>query len=134
MSTITDIEGIGDVYAVKLRAAGVRTTDALLERGCTPQGRRELAAMTGFSEQTILEWVNRADIFRIRGIGSQYSDLLEAAGVDTVRELAMRDAESLIATLAKVNAEKNKVNKFPSLAQVKNWIQIAKTLPRGVEY
>ena len=134
MSTITDIEGIGEVYAVKLRAAGVRTTDALLERGRTPQGRRELAAMTGFSEKTILEWVNRADMFRVRGIGSQYSDLLEAAGVDTVRELAMRKAEALMETLAKVNAEKNKVNKLPSLSQVKNWIQIAKSLPKGVEY
>jgi len=134
MSTITDIEGIGEAYAVKLRAAGVRTTDALLERGRKPQGRRELAAMTGFSEKTILEWVNRADMFRIRGIGSQYSDLLEAAGVDTVRELAMRKAETLTETLAKVNAEKNKVNKLPNLSQVKNWIQIAKSLPKGVEY
>jgi predicted flap endonuclease-1-like 5' DNA nuclease len=134
MSTITDIEGIGEVYAVKLRAAGVRSTNALLERGRTPKERKELAAMTGFSEQTILEWVNRADLFRIRGVGGQYSDLLEAAGVDTVRELSKRNAESLTEALAKVNAEKNKVNKLPSLTQVKNWIQIAKSLPTGVEY
>jgi RNA 3'-terminal phosphate cyclase len=111
MSTITDIEGIGEVYAVKLRAAGVRTTDALLERGRTPKGRGELATMTGFSEQTILEWVNRADMFRIRGIGSQYSDLLETAGVDTVRELAMRKAETLMETLAKATEKNN--NKLP---------------------
>jgi len=90
--------------------------------------------MTGFSEKTILEWVNRADMFRIRGIGSQYSDLLETAGVDTVRELAMRKAETLMETLAKANAGKNKVNKLPSLSQVKSWIQIAKALPKGVEY
>jgi predicted flap endonuclease-1-like 5' DNA nuclease len=122
------------VYAVKLGNAGVRSTEALLERGAKPKGRKELAAVTGFSEQTILEWVNRADLFRVRGIGSQYSDLLEAAGVDTVRELAGRKAESLIEALAKVNAEKNKVNKLPSLSQIKSWIQIAKALPRGVEY
>lgn len=134
MSTITVIEGIGEAYAVKLRAAGVRTTEALLERGRSPQGRKELAKMTGFSEKIILEWVNRADMFRIRGIGSQYSDLLEAAGVDTVHELAMRKAETLTETITKVNAEKNKVNKLPSLRRVKNWIQIAKALPKGVEY
>lgn len=134
MATITDIEGIGEVYAVKLRTAGVRTTGALLERGGTPKGRKGLAEMTGFSEQTILEWVNRADLFRVRGIGSQYSDLLEAAGVDTVRELAVRKAESLLENLTKVNTEKNKVNKLPTLSQVKSWIQIAKTLPKGVKY
>jgi predicted flap endonuclease-1-like 5' DNA nuclease len=134
MSTITDIEGIGEAYAVKLRAAGVRTTEALLERGGKPKGRKELAEMTGFSEQTILEWVNRADLFRVRGLGSQYTDLLEAAGVDTVRELANRKAETLTAALAKVNAEKNKVNKLPSVTQVQSWIHFAKTLPKGVEY
>lgn len=134
MATITDIEGIGEVYAVKLRTVGVRTTEALLERGGTPKGRKGLAEMTGFSEQTILEWVNRADLFRVRGIGSQYSDLLEAAGVDTVRELAVRKAESLLENLTKVNTEKNKVNKLPTLSQVKSWIQIAKTLPKGVKY
>lgn len=134
MATITDIEGIGEVYAVKLRTAGVRTTGALLERGGTPKGRKGLAEMTGFSEQTILEWVNRADLFRVRGIGSQYSDLLEAAGVDTVRELAVRKAESLLENLTKVNTEKNKVNKLPTLSQVKSWIQIAKILPKGVKY
>ena len=134
MATITDIEGIGEVYAVKLRTAGVRTTGALLERGGTPKGRKELAEMTGFSEQTILEWVNRADLFRVRGIGSQYSDLLEAAGVDTVRELAVRKAESLLENLTKVNTEKNKVNKLPTLSQVKSWIQTAKTLSKGVKY
>ena len=134
MSTITDIEGIGEAYAVKLRAAGVRTTEALLERGGKPKGRKELAEMTGFSEQTILEWVNRADLFRVRGLGSQYTDLLEAAGVDTVRELANRNADALTAALAKVNAQKNKVNKLPSVTQVQSWIQFAKGLPKGVEY
>jgi len=90
--------------------------------------------MTGFSEKMILEWVNRADMFRVRGIGSQYSDLLEAAGVDTVRELAMRKADVLLETLAKVNVEKNKVNKLPGLNKVKGWIQLAKSLRQGIEY
>lgn len=90
--------------------------------------------MTGFSEKVILEWVNRADMFRVRGIGSQYSDLLEAAGVDTVRELATRKAETLMESLAKANIEKNKVNKLPGLSRVKGWIQTAKTLRKGVEY
>jgi predicted flap endonuclease-1-like 5' DNA nuclease len=134
MPTIADIEGIGEVSAVKLRSAGVYTTAALLERGRTQQGRRELAKMTGFSEKVILEWVNRADMFRIRGIGAQYSDLLEAAGIDTVRELATRKADALTEILKKVNAEKNKVNKLPGLNKVKDWIRIAKSLPRGVEY
>ena len=134
MPTITAIEGIGEAVAVKFRAAGVRTTEALLERGGTPQGRKELAKMTGFSEKVILEWVNRADMFRVRGIGSQYSDLLEAAGVDTVRELATRKADALLESLAKVNAAKNKVNKIPGLNRVKGWIQNAKSLKRGVEY
>jgi predicted flap endonuclease-1-like 5' DNA nuclease len=134
MSTITKIEGIGEAYAVKLRAAGIHTTDALLERGRKPLGRKELAKVTGFKEATILEWVNRADMFRVRGIGAQYSDLLEAAGVDTVRELAKRKAEALLETLAQVNVKKNKVNQLPGLNQVKSWIEIAKTLPKGVDY
>ncbi len=134
MSNMDEIEGIGEAYAVRLRAAGVRTTHGLLARCRTPQGRKELAEVTGFSERTILEWVNRADMFRVRGIGSQYSDLLEAAGVDTARELAGRNPEVLLETLAKVNGEKNKVNKLPGLRQVKLWIETAKTLPRGVEY
>jgi predicted flap endonuclease-1-like 5' DNA nuclease len=134
MATIIAIEGIGEAYAVKLRAAGVRTTEKLLKKGVNPQGRKELAANTGFSEQTILEWVNRADLFRIRGIGGQYSDLLEAAGVDTVRELANRNPEALLETLKKINAEKNKVNKLPGLKMVKSWVENAKSLPRGVEY
>jgi predicted flap endonuclease-1-like 5' DNA nuclease len=134
MTTIKDIEGIGDVYADKLRQAGVKTVEALLEKGATPKGRKELAAETGFSEQTILEWVNRADMFRVPGIGSQYSDLLEAAGVDTVRELAKRKAENLFETMKKVNDEKNKVNRLPSVSQIQNWIDAAKSLPKGITY
>ena len=134
MATIAGIEGIGAVNAGKLHKAGVRTTKALLERGRTPKGRKELAEQIGASEKTILEWVNRADMFRVSGIGTQYSDLLEAAGVDTVRELAMRNAEALYASLAEVNAAKNKVNKLPGVNQVKEWIKTAKSLSRGIEY
>ena len=134
MTTITEIEGIGDVFAKKLRAAGIFTTEALLEKGATPKGRKELAEAAGFSEQVILEWVNRADLFRVPGIGAQYSDLLEAAGVDTVRELAQRRPEALAETLAKVNVEKNKVNKLPGLSVIQKWVEAAKTLPKGIQY
>ena len=134
MSTIASIEGIGEKYAIKLRTAGIRTTEALLKVGSSRKGRIELAAKTGFSPQTILEWVNRADMFRVPGIGSQYSDLLESSGVDTVRELAGRNADVLFATITKANEEKNKVNRLPTLKQVKKWIQLAKSRPKRIEY
>lgn len=134
MPTITDIEGIGETIAAKLRAAGVRTTEALLEKGRTPKGRKALAEETGLSEHNILEWVNRADLYRVPGIGAQYSDLLEAAGVDTVRELSKRKPEALLAALMNVNAEKNKVNQMPGLSQVQKWIEAAKALPKTISY
>jgi len=134
MPTITDIEGIGAAYAAKLRKADVRTTEALLKKGGTKKGRKELAGMTGFSTKMILEWVNRADLFRVKGIGEQYSDLLEAAGVDTVVELAKRKPESLLEKLIKVNIKKNLVNQAPGLSQVKAWVKHAKSLKRAVEY
>lgn len=134
MPTITDIEGIGAAYAAKLRKADVRTTEALLKKGGTKKGRKELAGVTGFSTKMILEWVNRADLFRVKGIGEQYSDLLEAAGVDTVIELAKRKPESLLETLIKVNIKKNLVNQAPGLSQVKAWVKHAKSLKRAVEY
>ena len=134
MPTITDIEGIGEAYAVKLRQAGIRTTEHLLEKGGKVKGRQELAKVTGFSTKTILEWVNRADLYRVAGIGAQYSDLLEAAGVDTVRELANRKPEALLEALAKVNAKKNLVNLLPGLNRVQDWVKQAKSLKRAVEY
>ena len=134
MATITDIEGIGEVYANKFREAGVRTTEALLQKGATVKGRKELAKETGFTTKMILEWVNRADLYRVNGIGSQYADLLEAAGVDTVRELAIRKADTLMETLARVNAKKNKVNQLPGAKQVADWVKKAKSLKKVVEY
>ena len=136
MATIADIEGIGAANAAKLRKAGVRSTGELLKRGGTKKGRQELAKETGFSAKVILEWVNRADLFRVKGIGSQYSDLLEAAGVDTVMELATRKPESLLEALAKANEKGKKriVRQLPGLGNVKAWVKNAKSLKRAVEY
>ena len=131
---IVDIEGIGPVYAAKLNELGIRTTDALLDKGCGPEERKQLAASAGISESLILEWVNLSDLYRIKGVGSEYSDLLEEAGVDTVVELATRVPENLLDKMAVVNKEKNLVNKMPGLNQVKKWIAQAKKMPRVVTY
>jgi predicted flap endonuclease-1-like 5' DNA nuclease len=134
MPTLVEIEGIGPANAAKLQEAGVRGTNGLLEMGGSRKGRQELAKATGFSSQTILKWVNRADLFRIKGIATQYSDLLEAAGVDTVVELAQRKPEALFETMATVNVKKNLVNQLPALSLVKDWVKQAKSLKRVVEY
>lgn len=134
MAKLEDVEGIGPVYAAKLAKAGVRSTQALLEKGATPQGRRAMAEQSGISEELILEWVNHVDLYRIKGVGSEYSDLLEAAGVDTVVELAQRKPENLYETLLKVNEEKKLVRRTPTLDQVRDWVNQAKTLPRMVHY
>jgi predicted flap endonuclease-1-like 5' DNA nuclease len=134
MTNLLEIEGIGDVYARKLQAAGIQTVEALLEHGATPQGRQELAEVTGLGNARILEWVNHADLFRIKGVGEEYSDLLEAAGVDTVPELAQRNPENLFAKLQEVNAEKKIVRRVPPLASVQSWIEQAKELPRVIQY
>ncbi|MDD2921410.1 MAG: DUF4332 domain-containing protein [Anaerolineales bacterium] len=134
MPTIIDIEGIGEAYAAKLRAAKVLTTETLLKIGAKPQGRKELAKEIGVAPKQILEWVNRADLYRVSGIGAQYSDLLEAAGVDTVMELKNRKAPALLAAMTAANQKKNLVNKMPGLSQVENWIKAAKSLKRAIEY
>ena len=131
---IQDIEGIGPVYAEKLASIGITTVDALLEQGGTPQGRKSIAERLDISPRLVLEWVNHADLYRIKGIGSEYADLLEAAGVDTVMELARRNPESLHRKLLEVNAEKKLVRRVPSLKQVQDWIEQAKSLPRKVSY
>ena len=131
---VIDIEGIGPAYAAKLHAVGVRTTEALLKAGCGPQERKQLAAAAGVSENLVLEWVNRADLLRVKGVGGQYSDLLENAGVDTVVELSKRVPENLLAKLLEVNNEKHFVRKVPGLKQVENWIAQAKKLPRVLTY
>ncbi len=134
MAPISKIEGIGDVYAQKLKELGINTVEALLERGATRQGRAEIAEKTGISPKLILEWVNHADLFRIKGIGEEYADLLEAAGVDTVVELAQRNPEHLYQKLVEVNKEKRLVRRLPTEAQVRSWVEQAKALPRVVEY
>ena len=134
MTTLVEIEGIGPANAAKLNKAGVRGVNGLLKMGGTKKGRQELSKATGFAPKVILAWVNRADLFRVKGVGTQYSDLLEAAGVDTAMELANRKPETLLETMAKVNAKKNLVNKLPALSLVKNWVKNAKTLKRAVEY
>jgi predicted flap endonuclease-1-like 5' DNA nuclease len=134
MAKLTVVEGIGDVYAEKLKAAGIQTTEALLEAGKTPKGRKDLAAKAGIGDVLILKWINRVDLFRIKGISEEYADLLEAAGVDTVPDLATRNAENLFAKLGEINAKKKLVRKMPGQSQVTDWIAQAKALPRIVNY
>jgi predicted flap endonuclease-1-like 5' DNA nuclease len=134
MASLVKIEGVGSEYARKMKMLGISTTQALLERGASPQGRQEVAEMSGISEKLILEWVNRADLFRVKGVGEEYSDLLENAGVDTVVELAQRNAASLFEKMVAVNQQKKLVRKLPTQAQVAGWISQAKRLPRAVNY
>lgn len=132
--TNQNIEGIGPVTGTKFMNAGVKDTDTLLEKGCTQPGRKALAAATGLSEAVILKFVNMADLYRVKGIGSEYSELLEAAGVDTVPELATRNCANLCAKMAEVNAAKNLVRALPAEKTVEGWIAHAKELGRKVEH
>jgi predicted flap endonuclease-1-like 5' DNA nuclease len=134
MTKLTQVEGIGGTYAEKLAEIGIETTEAFLEKGATPEGRSEIAEKSGISGKLILKWLNRADLFRIKGIGEEYADLLEVAGVDTVPALAQRNAENLYHKLVEVNETKKLVRKVPSLAQVNGWVEQAKELPRVLTY
>lgn len=134
MAKLEVIEGIGATYAQQLRDAGVGSVEALLETGATPEGRKELEEATGIGGEFILDWVNRADLMRIRGVGEEYSDLLERAGVDTVPELAQRNAGNLHKKMMDVNAEEELVRRPPTETMVEEWVKQAKTLPRAVFY
>lgn len=134
MAKIIEIEGIGEAMAEKLTAAGITTTEGLLDACATAASRKELAAKTGLDASQLLGWANRADLFRVKGIGTQYSDLLEAAGVDTVPELAQRNADNLHAKMAEVNAEKKLVRQLPTLRSVQEWVAQAKEMPRMIGY
>ena len=134
MAKLAEIEGIGSVYAAKLNAAGVSTIEALLKSGATPQGRQTLAERSGISRTLILEWVNLADLFRIKGVAEEYSDLLEEAGVDTVRELAQRNPKNLYQAMVDTNEAKKLVRRLPTEGQVADWVAQAKKLPRVVKY
>lgn len=134
MTKIVDIEGIGETYAEKLKEAGVHTVEGLLKNCCGKPARVKLAEATGISEKLILEWVNRADLARIKGVSTQYADLLECSGVDSVPELKMRNAENLHAKMKEVNAEKNLVRQLPGLSQVESWVEQAKTIEKVVTH
>lgn len=134
MAKLSDIEGIGETYASKLEAAGISSQENLLKICCEKKGRKEIAEKSGVSEKLILNWVNRADLSRIKGVSTQYADLLECAGVDTVPELAQRNAENLTAKMAEVNEEKNLVRKIPTESQVQDWVAQAKELPRVITH
>ena len=134
MTKLTEIEGVGPVYASKLQKAGITTIEALLEAGATPQGRKELEDKTEIGHKLIIEWVNLADLMRIKGVGEEYADLLEEAGVDTVKELRNRNPENLYKALLATNEAKNLVRQVPGLEQVKGWIEQAKILPPKVTY
>lgn len=134
MAKIIDIEGIGPVNAGKLSEAGITTTGQLLKTAAAAAGRGDLSTKTGISTRQLLEWVNRADLFRVKGVGTQYSDLLEAAGVDSPTELATRNAENLQAKMAEVNATKKLVRQVPSVKQVEAIIASAKGLSKVVTH
>ena len=134
MADIITIEGIGEAYRAKLEALSITTTEKLLEKGASAKGRQELEEQTGISGALILKWVNRADLYRIKGVSEEYSDLLEAAGVDTVPELAQRNPDNLYQALVEVNAEKKLVRRMPGHDQVAGWVAQAKDLPRVMTY
>jgi ribosomal protein L31 len=131
---LIDIEGIGEVYARKLKDAGVPTPEVLLQKGATPKGRQEIAEKSGITGKLVLEWVNHVDLLRVKGISTDWADLLEAAGVDSVPELAQRVPENLLNKLIEVNQQKNLTRQLPTLAQVEGWTEQAKGLPRVVTY
>jgi predicted flap endonuclease-1-like 5' DNA nuclease len=131
---LESIEGIGPAYASELKKGGVESISSLLKHGATRKGREEIAQTTGLSDVRILSWVNRADLYRVKGVGGQYSDLLENAGVDTVMELAQRNPKNLHETLLETNERCHLVRKVPTERQVKAWIKSARSLKRVVEY
>ncbi len=134
MTKLITIEGIGEAYEAKLNEVGIVTVEDLLKQCATPKGRAELEEKTGIRHDLILEWTNRADLFRVKGVGEEYSDLLEATGVDTVAELAQRNPENLYKAMVAKNAEKSLVRRMPSQQQVADWVASAKSLPRVVTY
>lgn len=135
MTHITEVEGIGAVYGEKLIKEGVDTAEVLLKKGATPKGRARLSKKTGISEKMLLQWINHVDLFRIKGIGEEYADLLEVAGVDTVPELARRIPENLHAKLVAVKDEKKwLVRRLPSLDDVREWVEQARRLRRVIKY
>jgi len=134
MAKVADIKDIGPNYAEKLHLAGILTTQALLKKGATAKGRQEIAEKTALSENQILAWVNHVDLFRIKGVGLEYADLLELVGVDAVAELGQQSPEELHEAIVSKNIRKKLVRQLPNKEQVKNWVTQAKKLPRIISY
>lgn len=132
--SIEEVEGIGPEYGQKLRDADIQTTEDLLRRCGDKKGREGVATETGISEKHILEWVNLSDLMRINGVGEEFADLLEEAGVDTVKELATRNAENLAAAMAETNEKKNLTDRVPSAETVQKWIDEAGTMDPAVSH
>ncbi|MDP3425646.1 MAG: DUF4332 domain-containing protein [Burkholderiaceae bacterium] len=131
---IEDVEGIGPATGDKLRAAGIKDTDTLLAQCTTPKQRKDLAEKTGLGEGQVLRFANMVDLYRISGVGAEYAELLEVAGVNTVPELSRRNAANLTAAMAEVNEQKKLTRRTPSETEVTKWVEQAKTLPRVLEY
>ena len=131
---IMDIEGIGPTYAKKFQSININTSDDLLEKGNTPQGRKEIAEKSDISEKLILKWVNMANLVRVKGVGEEYSKLLEITGISSVAELSNCNAKDLQENMQKVNAQKNLVKRPPTLNEVEEWIEQSQNLPIRVEY
>jgi predicted flap endonuclease-1-like 5' DNA nuclease len=131
---IMDLEGIGPQMAARLKAVGIRTTAKLLDAAKSPRGRKELAAKIGVDEKTVLAWANLADRMRIKGVGEDYAGLLQAAGVDTVKELKYRNVENLAHAMAAANKKRKLVRVLPSESRVRLWIEQAKQLPLKISY
>ena len=134
MKHISEIEGIGPSHAEKLESHGIKTVEDLLKSGATPNGREELVKKTGISHHLILKWVDEADLFRVKGIGREYTELLRASGVDSVKELAQRRADHLHEKVAAINREKKHVREVPGVNTIERWIEEAKALPGIVTY
>lgn len=132
MAHLTDIEGIGKAYAQKLFAAGIKTQEELLEACAKPSDRKKVAQASGISDKLVLKWANRADLARVKGVGEEYADLLELAGVDSVPELAHRNAANLQQRMSDINEQKHVVRKVPSVSQVEKWIGAAKGMRRAI--
>ncbi|MEC6798745.1 DUF4332 domain-containing protein [Photobacterium sp. S4TG1] len=134
MTKLVSVEGIGETYAAKFATIEITTIEQLLALGGKPSGRKTLAEKTAISGKLILKWLNRADLSRIKGISTQYADLLESSGVDTVPELAQRNADNLHTKMVEVNEAKSLVRQLPPLSAVEDWVAQAKLLPRVIEY
>lgn len=131
---IAEIEGIGETYAAKLEEAGIKTTEDLLNVCATPAGRKKVAEDTGISSKLILKWTNHADLFRIKGVAGQFAELLEASGVDTVKEFRHRVAANLHAKMLEVNEAKNLCNRVPSVSELEKMIDQAKEMEPAITY